>query len=170
MIGSIGPIGCAPTFINRTSPSKDCNEDMNQKVKPFSNKLPWKLQELKTQLSGSLFTILDSLKMFKKIRNSPEQFGELIIKFFKRIFFFVKWFIFIFIVYYLTFHFKFSGFTNIWDSCVGEDAKPCENRKQYLFYDFGHNTEATNEICANNCFSGRDACFPLNIEQLVRAH
>jgi len=84
VIGSIGPIGCAPAFINRTSSSKNCNEDMNQKVKHFSNKLPWKLQELKTELSGSLFTISDSLKMFMKIKNSPEQFGELIINFFKR--------------------------------------------------------------------------------------
>jgi hypothetical protein len=71
MIGSIGPVGCAPSFINRTSSSKDCNEDMNQKVKHFSNKLPWMLQELKTQLPGSLFTISDSLKMFKKIKKFP---------------------------------------------------------------------------------------------------
>lgn len=66
--------------------------------------------------------------------------------------------------------FDFSGFTNICDSCVGEGAKPCENRKQYYFYDFGHTTEATNEIYANKCFSGRHACVPLNVEQLVHAH
>jgi len=56
---------------------------MNQIVKTFSNKLPWKLRELTTQLSGSVFTILDSFKMFKKIKNSPEKFGELIINLFK---------------------------------------------------------------------------------------
>jgi len=82
VIIGIGPIGCIPYFINKTPRSKDCNEDVNQKLKPFSTKLPWKLQELKTQLSGSLFTILDSFKMFKKIKDSPEKFGELIIDFF----------------------------------------------------------------------------------------
>ncbi|XP_004499846.1 GDSL esterase/lipase At1g71691-like [Cicer arietinum] len=136
VIIGVGPIGCIPGYIIRKSHSQDCNEDVNQKVKPFSKKLPWMLQELKTQLSGSLFTILDSFKVFKKIRNSPEKFG----------------------------------FTNICDSCVGEGAKPCENRKQYYFYDFGHTTEATNEIYANKCFSGRHACVPLNVEQLVHAH
>ncbi|KEH38117.1 GDSL-like lipase/acylhydrolase [Medicago truncatula] len=133
VIIAIGPIGCIPDFIDKNSRSKDCNEDMNQMVKPFSNKLPWKLRELTTQLSGSVFTILDSFKMFKKIKNSSEKFG----------------------------------LTNIWDSCVGEGGKPCDNRKQYFFYDSAHNTEATNEIYANMCFSGRHACFPLNIEQLV---
>ncbi|RHN74247.1 putative cutinase [Medicago truncatula] len=134
---------------------------MNQMVKPFSNKLPWKLRELTTQLSGSVFTILDSFKMFKKIKNSSEKFGELIINFIQ------KNCQMVFFIVIPKFIFKFSGLTNIWDSCVGEGGKPCDNRKQYFFYDSAHNTEATNEIYANMCFSGRHACFPLNIEQLV---
>lgn len=130
VIIAIGPIGCIPYFIDKNSRSKECNEDMNQMVKPFSNKLPLKLQELTTQLSGSVFTILDSFKMFKKIKNSPEKFGELIINFIQKKFQVV--FIFIFIVI-PKFIFKFSGLTNIWDSCVGEGGKPCDNRKQYFF-------------------------------------
>jgi len=73
VIIAIGPIGCIPDFIDKKSRSKDCNEDMNEMVKPFSNKLPWKLRELTTQLSGSVFTILDSFKMFKKIKKFPRK-------------------------------------------------------------------------------------------------
>jgi hypothetical protein len=81
VIIGVGPIGCIPGFIIRKPNFQDCNEDVNQKVKPFTNKLPMKIQELKSQLSGSLFTIMDTFKFFKKIRNSPEKFGELIINF-----------------------------------------------------------------------------------------
>ncbi|WJX30834.1 hypothetical protein P8452_19328 [Trifolium repens] len=61
-------------------------------------------------------------------------------------------------------------FTNTWDSCVGEGGKPCENRNEYYFYDFAHSTEATIQIYANKCFSGRHLCFPLNIEKLAHTH
>ncbi|WJX36755.1 hypothetical protein P8452_24599 [Trifolium repens] len=136
VIIGVGPIGCIPGFIIRKPNFQDCNEDVNQKVKPFTNKLPMKIQELKSQLSGSLFTIMDTFKFFKKIRNSPEKFG----------------------------------FTNTWDSCIGEGGKPCENRNEYYFYDFAHSTEATSQIYANKCFRGRHLCFPLNIEQLAHTH
>ncbi|XP_058766994.1 GDSL esterase/lipase At2g03980-like [Vicia villosa] len=137
VIIGIGPIGCIPSFIIKTPHSQNCNEVINQVVKLFTNKLPRKLQELKFKfkLSGSLFTILDSFKLFRKIQNSPEKFG----------------------------------LTNIRDSCVVEGGKPCENRKEYYFYDFAHNTEAANEILANRCFGGRHICFPMNIEKLVHA-
>jgi hypothetical protein len=81
VIIGVGAIGCIPGFIIRKPNFQDCNEDVNQKVKPFTNKLPMKIQELKSQLPGSLFTIMDTFKFFKKIRNTPEKFGELIINF-----------------------------------------------------------------------------------------
>ncbi|CAL5201519.1 unnamed protein product [Lathyrus oleraceus] len=138
VIIGLGPIGCIPGFITKKRHTQECNEVINQVVNLFTNKLPRKLQELKlkAKLSGSLFTILDSFKLFRKIQNSPENFG----------------------------------LTNIWDSCVGEGGNPCENRKEYYFYDFAHSTEAVNEIFANKCFGGRHICFPMNIEKLVHAH
>ncbi|TKY69120.1 GDSL esterase/lipase [Spatholobus suberectus] len=135
LISGVGPIGCIPASIIKTPHSQDCNEDINQKVKPYSDKFPAKLQELQTQLSGSLFINLDTYNFFKQIRNSPEKFG----------------------------------FLDISDSCV-QGGKPCENRKQYYFYDFSHSTEAANKIFAKECFGGTQLCFPHNIKQLVHAH
>ncbi|XP_057458209.1 GDSL esterase/lipase 7-like [Lotus japonicus] len=75
VVVAIGPIGCIPGFIIRKPDSQDCNEDVNKKVMPFSDKLPGKMQELQTQLPGSLFITLDSFNIFQEIRNSPEKFG-----------------------------------------------------------------------------------------------
>lgn len=77
MISNIGPIGCAPASVIRTPHTKDCNENMNQMVKPYSDKLPRKLQDMQTELSSSLFINLDTYNFFNKIRNSPEKFGKL---------------------------------------------------------------------------------------------
>ncbi|QCD92224.1 zeta-carotene desaturase [Vigna unguiculata] len=60
VVSRIGQIGCTPTVSIRTPYSQKCNEDMNQKVKPYSDKLPGKLQELQTQLPHSLFVNLDN--------------------------------------------------------------------------------------------------------------
>jgi len=63
----------------------------------------------------------------------------------------------------------FSGFKNIFDSCV-QGGKPCANRNGYYFYDLVHPTEATNKVFANECFNGRELCFPHNIKKMIHAH
>ncbi|XP_017426381.1 GDSL esterase/lipase At2g03980 [Vigna angularis] len=75
VVSRIGEIGCTPTCVIRTPYSQKCNEDINQKVKHYSEKLPVKLQELQTQLSHSHFINLDNYNFSQKIRNSPEKFG-----------------------------------------------------------------------------------------------
>lgn len=64
---------------------------------------------------------------------------------------------------------QFSGYKNIYDSCIGEGGKPCEDRNKYFFYDYGHPTEATSLYYANECFNGSQLCVPINVEQLVSA-
>jgi len=76
VITGIGQIGCIPISVTRTPFSQNCNEVVNQMVKPYSDKLPAKLQELQTQLSHSLFIILDTYNFFQKIRISPKNFGK----------------------------------------------------------------------------------------------
>ncbi|KAK7295049.1 hypothetical protein RJT34_17952 [Clitoria ternatea] len=136
VVVGVGPVGCIPSFIIRTPQSQDCNEDINQKVKPFSDNLPGMLQELQAQLLGSLFVNVDTYNFFMKLRNSPEKFGSI----------------------------------NMVDSCFVPGAKPCENRKQFYFFDFAHTTEVVNHLYANECFGGTQLCFPLTIKQLVHAH
>jgi len=75
VISRIGLIGCTPSNVIRTPYSQHCNDDMNQEVKPYSDKLPTKLQELQNMLSHSLFINVDTYNFFQKIRNSPDNFG-----------------------------------------------------------------------------------------------
>jgi len=81
VISRIGQIGCTPISVIRTPFSQNCNEDVNQIVKLYSDKLPGKLQELQTQLSHSLFINVDNYSFSQKIRNSPEKFGKQFILF-----------------------------------------------------------------------------------------
>ncbi|WVZ12597.1 hypothetical protein V8G54_017127 [Vigna mungo] len=45
VVSRIGQIGCTPICVIRTPDSQECNEDINQKIKYYSDKLPGKLQE-----------------------------------------------------------------------------------------------------------------------------
>ncbi|KAE9595168.1 putative triacylglycerol lipase [Lupinus albus] len=67
VVAVAGQLGC--------SPSEFCDEIKNEKVKPLSDKLPRKLQELQTQLSGSLFISSNPFNFFNEIRKAPEKFG-----------------------------------------------------------------------------------------------
>jgi len=68
VVAVVGQLGC--------SPSEFCDEIKNGKVKPMSDKLPRKLQELQSQLSGSLFISSNPFNFFNEIRKAPEKFGE----------------------------------------------------------------------------------------------
>ncbi|KAK7269550.1 hypothetical protein RIF29_22281 [Crotalaria pallida] len=135
LIVGVGQIGCAPFNYNRTlTPNpQDCNEETNQKAKPFSDKLPKKVQKLQTQLPGSVFSILDGVNFFTKIKNNPEKFG----------------------------------FTTFFKPCFIENVPLCENRKQHVYWDFGHLSEATNKIYADKCFDGSKLCSPVNVKELA---
>ena len=171
VVSRIGQIGCTPTCVIRTPYFQKCNEDINQKVKHYSDKLPGKLRELQTQLPHSLFINLDNYNFSQKIRKSPENFGKQCLplicwkKGLRNSCVFCIPIGSLLILLFIT----FSGFKNIIDSCV-QGRKPCANRNEYYFFDFAHPTEATNKIYANECFSGTQLCLPYNIPKLIHAH
>ncbi|XP_019455141.1 PREDICTED: GDSL esterase/lipase At2g03980-like [Lupinus angustifolius] len=67
VVGTANQLGC--------SPSQFCNETINRKVKPSSDKLPIVIQKLQKQLSGSLFVYVDSFNFFNRIRNAPKRYA-----------------------------------------------------------------------------------------------
>ncbi|XP_019431072.1 PREDICTED: GDSL esterase/lipase At2g03980-like [Lupinus angustifolius] len=69
VVGTANQLGC--------SPSQFCNETINRKVKPSSEKLPIVIQKLQNQLSGSSFVYVDSFNFFNRIRNAPKEYGKL---------------------------------------------------------------------------------------------
>ncbi|CAL0318904.1 unnamed protein product [Lupinus luteus] len=67
VVAVAGQLGC--------SPSKFCEEVKNEKIKPLSDKLPKKLQDLQAQLSGSSFISSNPFNFFNEIKNAPEKYG-----------------------------------------------------------------------------------------------
>ncbi|KAE9604875.1 hypothetical protein Lal_00036909 [Lupinus albus] len=67
VVAVAGQLGCGP--------SNFCDEVKNEKIKPLSDKLPKKLQELQTQLSGSSFISANPFNFFNEIKNAPEKYG-----------------------------------------------------------------------------------------------
>ncbi|KAI4295349.1 hypothetical protein L6164_035403 [Bauhinia variegata] len=71
-----------------------------------------------------------------------------------------------------------SGFTEINDECcpVRGDGQcvpnetPCQNRRQYVFYDGFHPTEAANEITATSSYNASDPLYtyPMDINHLLQ--
>ncbi|XP_019431073.1 PREDICTED: GDSL esterase/lipase At1g71691-like [Lupinus angustifolius] len=68
VVGTANQLGC--------SPSQFCNETINRKVKPSSDKLPIVIQKFQNQLSGSSFVYVDSFNFFNRIRNAPKEYGK----------------------------------------------------------------------------------------------
>jgi phospholipase/lecithinase/hemolysin len=72
-----------------------------------------------------------------------------------------------------------SGFTEVKAACCGLGnlkakvpclpiATYCSNRRDHVFWDLYHPTEAANRIIADNIFDGPSHyTFPLNVRQLI---
>ncbi|KAF1863276.1 hypothetical protein Lal_00031361 [Lupinus albus] len=67
MANQVNQIGCSPNLY--------CNETINQMVKPCSNKLLMKVQEMEKQFSGSMFVSANGFNFFDKIKNDPQKYG-----------------------------------------------------------------------------------------------
>jgi phospholipase/lecithinase/hemolysin len=76
--------------------------------------------------------------------------------------------------------FNFSGFTNTNTGCCGVGRNngqitclplqtPCENRREYLFWDAFHPTEAGNVVVAQRAYSAQSPsdAYPTDIQHLA---
>ncbi|CAL0314875.1 unnamed protein product [Lupinus luteus] len=67
VVGTVNQIGCSPNLY--------CNETINQMVKPCSDKLLMKVQEMEKKFSGSMFVSANGFNFFNKIKNDPKKYG-----------------------------------------------------------------------------------------------
>ncbi|KAE9595389.1 putative triacylglycerol lipase [Lupinus albus] len=67
VVGTVNQVGCSPNLY--------CNETINQMVKPCSDKLLMKVQEMEKQFSGSMFVSSNGFNFFNKIKNDPKKYG-----------------------------------------------------------------------------------------------
>ncbi|XP_062077686.1 GDSL esterase/lipase At5g55050 [Humulus lupulus] len=143
MIG-IGPIGCCPAQ-RRKSSSGDCFQEMNDWAIKYNDGLKSTLRELKSELNNINYSYFETYDVLNNLVQHPASYG----------------------------------FTEVKSACCGLGkfksevpclpiAKYCSNRRDHVFWDLYHPTEATHSILSDYIFDGPPKyIFPLSVKQLV---
>ncbi|XP_047323025.1 GDSL esterase/lipase At1g71691 [Impatiens glandulifera] len=144
VLAGLGLMGCIPSILAQSDVGK-CSEDVNQLVLPFNYNVKLMINNLSGNLPDSHFTYIDVHTMFQDILANPRSYG----------------------------------FSVIDKGCCGIGRNrgqitclplqmPCMNRREYVFWDAFHPTEAVNVIMGEKAFSGDlSVVYPINVRQLA---
>ncbi|TYI42420.1 hypothetical protein ES332_A01G097100v1 [Gossypium tomentosum] len=146
VLTGIGAIGCIPAerVKNKTH---ECNEECNFWSVKYNEELKAMLKGLKSELQGINYSYFDTYSIMQNVIQKPSSYG----------------------------------FNEIESACCGLGdlkakvpcvpiSKYCSNRKDYVFWDLYHPTEATATIFVHTLFDGPSQyCIPMNVRQLVSA-
>ncbi|KAI9116417.1 hypothetical protein K1719_012584 [Acacia pycnantha] len=145
VVAGLGLMGCIPSILAQ-SMSGSCSEEVNLLVQPFNENVKATLSNLNANLPGATFIFMDVANMFRDILLNARS----------------------------------HGFSVVNRGCCGIGRNrgqitclpfqtPCPNRRQYVFWDAFHPTEAFNILMATMAFNGHSSfVFPLNINQLAQ--
>lgn len=141
-LAGIGRVGCTPNSLSLLgTKGSACVDDMNNAVQFFNVKLLALVEKLNSDYRDAKFIYINSYGMGG---GDPTLLG------------FKNW---------------SSGCCAVNDvgQCI-PSKNPCENRKEYVFWDSFHPTEALNVITANRIYSAQELsdCYPMDVNQLVQ--
>ncbi|KHN47078.1 GDSL esterase/lipase [Glycine soja] len=144
VIAGLGQMGCIPSILAQ-SMTGTCSKEVNLLVKPFNENVKTMLGNFNNNLPGARFIFADSSRMFQDILLNARSYG----------------------------------FTVVNRGCCGIGRNrgqitclpfqtPCPNRRQYVFWDAFHPTEAVNILMGRMAFNGNpNFVYPINIRQLA---
>ncbi|KAM1149348.1 hypothetical protein FF1_030500 [Malus domestica] len=137
-----GPVGCCPS--QRNSSTGECNDGANSLSVMYNEALKSMLQQLKPAL-GISYTLFDTYTVLTNIVQNPASYG----------------------------------FTEVEAACCGigkRNAKGpctpisslCSNRRDHVFWDFYHPTQATHGIITDKLFDGpSEYSSPMTVKELI---
>ncbi|PON62695.1 Lipase [Parasponia andersonii] len=140
----VGSIGCCPAERGK-SLSEDCFQEMNDWAIKYNDGLKSTLQELNSELQNFNYSYFETYTVLQKLVQQPASYG----------------------------------FVEVKAACCGlgklKSEAPClpvssycSNRKEHIFWDLYHPTEATHSILTDYIFNGPpEYTFPLNVKQLI---
>lgn len=145
MVG-VGAVGCCPSQRNKKS-TEECSEEANYWSVKYNERLKSLLQELISELKGMSYSYFDTYSVMLNLIQKPAAYG------FKEV--------------------KAAccglGNLNADFPCLPISTY-CSNRKDHVFWDLYHPTEAAASIVVQNIFNGtQEYTFPVNLRQLVAA-
>ncbi|XP_010540543.1 PREDICTED: GDSL esterase/lipase At1g29670-like [Tarenaya hassleriana] len=143
----VGAIGCSPNKLADSQDGKTCDEQINSANQMFNNKLKSLVDRLNNDLSDAKFIFINAYGIFQDLISNPSAYG--------------------------------FSVTNAGCCGVGRNngqitclpgQSPCPNRKEYVFWDAFHPTEAANAIIAQRSYKARSAsdAYPIDISRLAQ--
>lgn len=143
----VGQIGCSPNALANSPDGRTCNQRYNFANQMFNNRLKGLVDQLNRDQPDAKFIYIDSYGIFQDIINSPSSFG-----------------------------FRVTnagccgiGRNNGQITCLPFQT-PCPNRREYLFWDAFHPTEAGNTIVGRRAYSAQrpSDAYPIDIRRLIQ--
>ncbi|KAJ0018499.1 hypothetical protein Pint_10159 [Pistacia integerrima] len=144
----VGAVGCSPSELAQNSQDgRTCVERINSANQIFNNKLRSLVDQFNNQRSDAKFIYINAYGIFQDMINRPAAFG-----------------------------FRVTntgccgvGRNNGQITCLPAQT-PCPNRREYVFWDAFHPTDAANEIIARRSYSAQSAsdAYPMDIRRLAQ--
>ncbi|KAI4295351.1 hypothetical protein L6164_035405 [Bauhinia variegata] len=144
----LGQIGCSPSELAQYSrDGRTCVARINNANQMFNTRLKSLVDQYNNRLTDARFIYINAYGIFQDILSSPSTYG-----------------------------FRVTnagccgvGRNNGQITCLPLQI-PCPNRKEYLFWDAFHPTEAGNAIIANRAYSAQSAsdAYPIDIRRLAQ--
>ncbi|KAA8519193.1 hypothetical protein F0562_013449 [Nyssa sinensis] len=144
----VGQIGCSPNELAQNSPDgKTCVRRINDANQLFNDRLKSLVDDFNNNLPGAKFIYINAYGIFQEFIDNPSSYGFTV--------------------------------TNVGCCGVGRNngqitclplQNPCQNRKQYIFWDAFHPTEAANLIVGRRSYSAESSsdAYPIDIRRLAQ--
>lgn len=140
----VGPIGCCPAR-RKENKTGECNDEANYWSRKYNDGLKSMLVGLTSEFKDLSYSYSDTYKVLQNVIQNPATYG----------------------------------FTEVKAACCGLGnlkaevpclpiADYCSNRKDHVFWDLYHPTEAVASLVVDNIFDGsKQYTLPINVRQLV---
>ncbi|KAF8009143.1 hypothetical protein BT93_J0204 [Corymbia citriodora subsp. variegata] len=143
VFAGLPPIGCTPARRNWNE-TGGCREDQNSWARMYNEALLAMLNGLKSELNDISYSYLDLYNIVQEFIQNPSAYG----------------------------------FTEVKAACCGLGnlravvpclpiSEYCPNRRDHLFWDSVHPTEATHRIFIDKAFNGSQYTYPMGVHQLA---
>ncbi|XP_026416884.1 GDSL esterase/lipase At1g71250-like [Papaver somniferum] len=146
-LAGVGPLGCIPNQLaNNFVPHGQCVSYVNQMVQMFNVRLRSLIDSMNNKNPGAIFVYGDTFGAFNDMIKNPSKYG-----------------------FQVNDHGCCGLGLNQGQITCLPNATPCANRKEYVFWDAFHPTEAVNSILALRAYLGPPSdCHPINVKQMVQ--
>lgn len=159
----LGPLGCIPSQRVK-SKNGECLHQVNQYVKQFNSRVAKLLVSLNAKLPGAQLSLADSYQIVMDLVVNPKAYGNRSnLSLFKTVALWgYGWFMY-FLWKCAWVPFLYTGFKISNTSCCNVDttvgglclpnSNLCSNRRDYVFWDAFHPSDAANQVVADRLFS-----------------